>query len=109
MSEQQLVLEVRLLARTQAEQSKIISKTNDLLERLIEAEIRREEKEKHQATVNCKTEERLVALEAFKRDIEIKRSGEAKGIEVLSKYWWVLLLAGGFFVYKITNGSITIG
>lgn len=105
MPDHELVMEVRLLAQAQSEQSKNIKKTNELLERLVESEIRREEREHRQEEVNTRTDARLTALEEFKRDIEIKRSGEAKGMEVLGKYWWILLLIGGYVVFEFTRNG----
>lgn len=85
MSDPELVAEIRLLAKSTTEM-------NDSVKKLVEAEIRRQERDTRQEELNIKTNKRLIQLEQWQHDLEIQRAKESQGRVVITKYWWVLLL-----------------
>ena len=101
MTDHELATEIRLLTQNS-------QKTNEILEKLVESDIRRQERDTRQEEFNSRTTADIKELKEWKREIEIQRSAEARGIDTLSKYWWVLLLLGAFVAYHVTNGSISL-
>lgn len=85
-----------------------ITQLSNNVSTLVESDIRRQERETRQQDFNNHARGRLESLEEWKQDLEIKRASESQGREILNRYWWVLMLIGGYAVYKLTkNGLIT--
>lgn len=101
MSNRELNRDLQLMATAVTKMSESVSK-------LVESDIRRQERESRQEEFNNMARDRLHSLEDWKQGLEVKRARESQPREVLQKYWWVLFLIGGYAVYKLTkNGLIT--
>lgn len=94
MSERELTRNIHQMAQSITVMSESVTK-------LVESDIRRQERETRQEEFNNMMRDRVHSLEDWRQDLEIKRASESQPREALNKYWWVLVLLGGWITFQV--------
>lgn len=102
MSNRELNRDLQLMATAVTKMSESVSK-------LVESDIRRQERESRQEEFNNMARDRLHSLEDWKQDLEIKRATESQGREALKKYWPILVAVGSYIIFQVAKtGGFTL-